>query len=155
MISHWLTVLKHKMPSQILIKTLDWFGKCCARVHTWVSAYTTVWLLSAVICGPEFSLHNCYSWLSWPVLIVNAARCSVSHRRHASSLKSKFHKSGSPQPIAEYIIPHESKEHLGLGLEFQLLWLLAYRWSLRGIFEHFHSNDFQNGSDIVCMHIMQ
>ena len=23
MISHWLTVLKHKMPNQILIKTLD------------------------------------------------------------------------------------------------------------------------------------
>ena len=35
MISHWLTVLKHKMPSQILIKTLDWFGKCCAVVTTW------------------------------------------------------------------------------------------------------------------------
>ena len=33
MISHWLTVLKHKMPSQILI--LDWFGKCCAVVTTW------------------------------------------------------------------------------------------------------------------------
>ena len=34
MISHWLTVLKHKMPSQILIKTLDWFGKCRAVVTT-------------------------------------------------------------------------------------------------------------------------
>ena len=32
MISHWLTVLKYKMPSQILIKTLDWFGKCRAVV---------------------------------------------------------------------------------------------------------------------------
>ena len=34
MISHWLTVLKHKILSQILIKKqLDWFGKCHALMH--------------------------------------------------------------------------------------------------------------------------
>ena len=33
MISHWLTVLKHKMQSQILIKQLDWFGKCRAPCY--------------------------------------------------------------------------------------------------------------------------
>ena len=37
MISHWLTVLKYKMPSQILIKTLDWFGKCRAVVAAWLN----------------------------------------------------------------------------------------------------------------------
>ena len=45
MISHWLMVLKHKMPRKILFLKLDWFGKCRAVVIAWLKISTNKNLL--------------------------------------------------------------------------------------------------------------
>ena len=67
MISHWLTVLKHKILSQILIKKqLDWFGKCHALMHICNFSKNYQHLLSFVL--------QCEGWC-WSSVIRQQFRC--------------------------------------------------------------------------------